>query len=111
MAKRRLKAVLDSCVPAPFRHSIAGHDVFTSHYLGLGGVQDKDLLDRLEGQFDVLLTCDRGIPWQQNFAGRKIAIVVLRANTNKLQDLLGLVPKLLATLDWVKPGDVVEIST
>lgn len=110
MARQTLKIVLNSCVPAPFRHSIAGHQVFTSHYLGFGDLQDKELLDRLEGKYDALVTCDRGIPWQQNFAGRNIAIVVLKTRTNKMQDLLGLVPKLLAVLDRVKPGEVLEVT-
>jgi hypothetical protein len=109
MAKRRLKIVLDPCVPSPLRHAITGHDVFTSHYLGLSRLGDTKLLDSIEGKFDILLTCDRNIPWQQNFARKNIAIVVLSANTNKLQDLLELVPKLLSVLDWVKPGQVIEV--
>lgn len=104
-----MKVVLDACVPGPLRNEIVGHEVVTSHYLGLSRFEDADLLNEIEGDFDVLVTCDRSIPWQNQFAGRRIAVLVLRAPTNKLQDLVKLVPALLEALAEVKPGEVREI--
>jgi hypothetical protein len=105
-----VKVVLDACIPRPLRDEIAGHEVVTSHYLGLSRLEDADLLDAIEADFDALVTCDRSIPWQNQFAGRKIAVLVLRAPTNKLEDLIELVPALLDALAEVKPGEVREIS-
>ena len=105
-----MKVVLDACVPQPLRHAIAGHEIFTAGFLGLSTLDDTDLLDAIEGHFDVLVTCDRGIPWQNRFAGRGISLIVLRARTNKLPDLLPLVPALLVALSEAKPGEVREIT-
>ena len=105
-----VRIVLDACVPQPLRAEIIGHEVFTSHYLGFDLLRDADLLNATEGNYDVLITCDRGIPWQNQFKGRSIAIVVLRAPSNKLQDLELLIPALLRVLPSLQPGEVCEID-
>jgi len=105
-----MKIVLDACVPVPFRHEIGGHDVVTSHYLGLSQLEDAALLDAIDGKYDAMITCNRSIPWQHRFAGRSIAIVVLCAQSNKLNDLVRLVPNLLRRLKHLKSGEVVEIG-
>ena len=65
----------------------------------------------MAGQFDVLVSVDKSIPFQQRLSKRPFAVVVLRARTNRLADLLPLVPALLKALDEVKPGEVREIRT
>ena len=105
-----MRIVLDACVPHPLRHDISGHHVATAHYLGLEALADTDLIDAIEGHFDVFVTCDRSIPWQNKFAGRLIAILVLRAPTNKLSDLWALVPEVLRVLPFLRPGEVREIA-
>lgn len=105
-----MKIVLDSCVPQPLRHHLTGHDVVTARFLKLNHLDDADLLNAIEGPYDVLVTCDRGIPWQNQFAGRGIAVAILRAPTNTLPDLLTLVPKLLEALPQLRRGEVREIG-
>ena len=105
-----MKVVLDACVPQPLRNAIQGHDVYTARYVGLSLLGDAELLNAIEGRYDVLVTCDRGIPWQNQFAGRRIALIVLRAPTNKLQDLVLLMPKLHQVLPTMQPGEVREIG-
>jgi hypothetical protein len=51
-----MKVILDECVPVPLRHAIAGHEVVTSHYMGLGKLRDGALLDEIDGKYDVLIT-------------------------------------------------------
>lgn len=63
----------------------------------------------MAGTFDVLVTCDRSLPWQQNLTGRAVAVVLLRAPSNRLPDLLPLVPELLRVLETIQPGDLREI--
>lgn len=106
-----MRVVLDACVPQPLRHELAGHDVVTAGYLGLAESDDGELLEAIQDQYDVFVTCDRSIPWQNAFAGRSIALIVLRARTNTLEDLLAVVPALLEALDEVKPGEVREVGT
>jgi hypothetical protein len=59
--------------------------------------------------FDVLITVDQNIPDQQNLAGRKIALMILCAPTNRLRDLMALVPAAISVLASIKCGDVVRI--
>lgn len=104
-----MKVVLDVCVPEPFRHHISGHEVVTARLLGLSSAEDGAVLSAVEGEWDVLVTCDRGIPWQSQFVGRDIALIVLCARTNKLQDLVTPTPDLLIALNSIEPGEVLEI--
>jgi hypothetical protein len=62
------------------------------------------------GRLDVLVTVDRSMPFQQRLDSRPFAVIVLRARTNRLADLLPLVPALLKALDGIKPGEVREIK-
>jgi hypothetical protein len=62
------------------------------------------------GHFDVLVTVDKSLPKQQRISDRPLAVVVLRAKTNRLVDLLPLAPKLRALLENTRPGQVYEIS-
>jgi hypothetical protein len=53
---------------------------------------------------------DRGMPYQQNLAGRAISLVVIRARSNRVPDLLPHVPAILAVLSSLKPGEVIQIG-
>jgi hypothetical protein len=68
------------------------------------------LLDAMAGQFDVLATIDEGIRFQQRLDDRPVALVLLRARSNRLPDLLPLVPALLQVVSEVEPGQVREIA-
>ena len=105
-----MRILLDTCVPQRLRLSLPEHEVRSARYAGLDGLLDGQLLSAIEGNFDVLVTCDRSIPWQQNMQGRKIAVVILEAVSNRLPDLLPLLPLLRIALDNVKPGHVEVIS-
>ncbi len=101
--------LLDACVPQDLRHGLSLHDTVTARYAGPAHLGNGKLLDAMSGKFDVLVTTDAKLPFQQNLAGRPLAVIVLRARSIKLQELLPLVPALLAALDIVQPGEVREI--
>ena len=61
-------------------------------------------------KFEVLLTVDRGFEYEQNLAGRKIAILIVSAESNRLRDLLPLVPDILVALESLQPGQVPRIG-
>ena len=74
--------------------------------MGWADLDDRPLLDAVAGKFDAFVTVDTNLPNQQRIDNRSFAVVVLRAKTNRLIDLLPLVPKLRATLKRLAPGQL-----
>lgn len=75
------------------------------------GKRNGDLLRAIVGHgFDVLLTVDRNIPYQQNLRAGGIALVVLASGGTTLSDLVPLMPSTLAVLATIKPGEMVEVT-
>ena len=106
-----MRILIDECIDERFRNSFPGHDCQTSRYAGLAGLKNGDLLAAAEtAGFDVLLTVDQGIEYQQNLSGRSIAIIILRAKSNRLADLLRLVPASLSCIESIRPGQIVRIG-
>ena len=105
-----MRLLLDACVPRKLRHDLAPHVVSTARERGWNRLQDGALLEVIAGEIDVLITVDRGLPYQQRISGRRLAVIVLRAKSNRLDALRPLVPALLQALDELRPGDVREIS-
>ncbi|WP_210191655.1 MULTISPECIES: hypothetical protein [Rhodomicrobium] len=84
-------------------------EVQTVRFAELHQCRDAELLDRMDGRFDLLVTTDANLRYQQNIPGRPFAVIVLRASSNRLADLLPLAPELLRTLQKVIPGEFREI--
>ena len=106
-----MRILIDECIDERFRNSLPGHDCQTARYAGLAGLKNGDLLVAADtARFDVFLTVDQGIEYQQNLAARKIAIIILRAKSNRLKDLLPLLPACLACIESIQPGDVTQIG-
>lgn len=102
-----MRALLDACVPERLRLSLQpALDVETARFAGVAQLLDRELLEAIEGRFDVLVTCDRSLAQQQRIDRWTLAVVVLRAPTNRLADLTPLVPSLLATIADIEPGEV-----
>jgi len=78
--------------------------------MGWGDLDNGDLLDAMMGLFDALVTVDKRLPQQQHVSDRPLGIVVLRAKSNRLADLLPLVPDLLAALAVLEAGGVKEVA-
>ncbi len=93
------------------RHDFSGHDCQTARYAGFAGLKNGDLLAAAEAAgFDVIVTVDQNIPHQQDVASRSIAILILRAHTNRLAHLKHNMPAALEALAVIKPGDVITLS-
>jgi predicted nuclease of predicted toxin-antitoxin system len=106
-----MRVLLDECIPRKFKLSLGGHDCSTVPEAGLAGKKNGELLALAEDQgFEVFLTLDRGLPYQQNLAGRHIAILQIRANSNRLADLLPHAAACRENLERVRPGDVLVIG-
>ena len=103
--------LFDECIDERFRLLFPLHDCQTARFARLAGLKNGQLLDAAEaGGFDVLITVDQSVPDQQNLAGRKIALLILRAPTNRLQDLKAIIPAALSALRTIQPGEVVRIE-
>jgi hypothetical protein len=106
-----MRILIDECIDERFRNSLLGHDCQTARYAGLAGRKNGNLLIAAEkAKFDVFLTVDQGIEYQQNLSGRRIAIIVFHAKSNRLKDLLPHVPVCLAHLESIQPGQIVRIE-
>ena len=75
-----MKILLDECVPWPMHRLLTGHTCSTVQGKGWGGIKNGDLLRRAEGEFNLFITSDQNIRYQQNLLGRRIAIVELSTN-------------------------------
>jgi hypothetical protein len=99
-----VKILLDECVDWRLARDIVGHDVKTARQMGWSTIKNGELLALAAGSFDVFVTVDRNLSFQQNLISFSIAVVVLHAKTNRLADLRPLVPSLLAAIAAAKPG-------
>lgn len=107
-----MRVLIDECIDERFRNYLPSHDCQTARYAGLAGLKNGDLLTAAEtAKFDVFLTADQGIEYQQNLTGRRIAIIIFRTNSNRLRDLLPHVPACLAHIASIRPGQIVRIES
>ena len=87
-----------------------GHDVTTVPEAGWAALKNGELLARAGPEFDAFVTVDRNLPLQQDLSRFSIAVIVLRASSNRVTDLRRLIPQLLTALPGAKPGAVTWIG-
>lgn len=100
------RVVLDNCVPRTLARHLGQLAVRRVEGYGWADVDDGPLLVLLEQVCDVFVTVDRNLPYQQQLGTRPFATIVLRARSNRLADLLPLVPRLMEIVPQVTPGSV-----
>jgi hypothetical protein len=105
-----VKILLDECVDRRFARELSGHDVKTVPEMGWATIKNGELLSLAENEFDIFVTVDRNLAFQQNLPNFNIAVAVLRAPSNRLADLKPLAPKLLSLLSSLKKGEAATIS-
>ena len=107
-----MKLLLDECVPRKVKFLFAdgGHECETVRDAGFSGKGNGELLALAEERFDVLITIDKNIRYQQNMTGRNIAVLIIRSASNDLDDIRPHVPHALLALQSVKPGQIVEVG-
>lgn len=103
-----MKILLDECVPRKFKRELPG-DVSTVSQRGWASITNGRLIALAETEFDVFITVDKGIQHQQRLASASLGFIVLRARSNRLPDLLPLVPQVLQVLTTINAGDVVQV--
>jgi len=106
-----MKLLFDECVPRTLKRPFvaAGHDCQTVREVGWEALTNGELLAQAEGSFDVLITVDKNLRYQQNLKNRLISILIFRAVSNDLDHLKQHVPSALIALESIKPGQIIEI--
>ena len=105
-----MRILLDECVPRRFRRELPEHEVRTVPEMGWASFKNGALLATASGKFDVLLTTDQRLSYEQNVSTLEIAVVVLVARRNKLDFLLPLVAELKSVLKEIKLGEVRRVG-
>lgn len=105
-----MRVLLDECVPRGLRTELPGHEVKTVAEAGWAGVKNGALLQLAATQFDVLLTVDRRLEYQQSFADLTIAVVVVEAPSNDIAVLRPLMSAVREALPNAKRGTVTHVS-
>jgi hypothetical protein len=105
-----VKVLLDECVDWRLLRDIVGHDVKTARQMGWSTTKNGELLAVAAKEFEVFVTVDRNLSFQQQVPAFDIAVIVLRAKSNRLSDLRPLVPQLLACIPVAKAGTVTYVG-
>lgn len=104
-----IRVLLDENLPRKLKWALEA-EVLTVPERGWGGIKNGRLLRLAASEFDVLLTMDRGMEYQQNLSGIDLCLIVLSAVSNDIDDLVPLAPSINAALSEVKPGLVLRVA-
>lgn len=106
-----MKVLLDECLPRRLKRDLGGHQVFTVPEMGWAGVKNGALLRLIQdAAFDVFVTIDGNLTYQQNLKDVNLAIIVLRAPDNTLESLRPLAPGILAAIQQISVGETTLVG-
>ena len=105
-----MKVLLDECVDSRLAEHLVGVEVVTVAARGWGGITNGKLLALAAPEFDAFVTVDRNLSFQQHLPKFDIAVILLTSKSNRVDDLVALVPKLLESLPTVRKGGVTAIG-
>lgn len=107
-----MKLLIDECAPRDLKLSLAthGHECHTVQEAGWSGKKNGELLALAEGRFEVFITLDKNLQFQQNLSGRNIAVLLIGARSNDFDDILPYIPECLSSLQAIQPGQVVHVG-
>jgi predicted nuclease of predicted toxin-antitoxin system len=105
-----VRILLDENLPVDLAAELTGREAASVAQLGWQGIKNSELLRRAQGRFEVLLTMDSNLEFQQDIAASEVAILVLVARSNRMAHLRPLVPSMLIALESVRPGELRKVS-
>ena len=103
-----MKVLLDEGVPGVIQKRLSHLPIFTVQQMGWRGVKNGALLDLMAGEFQVIVTADKNLPFQQNLLKRQIYAIVLP--TNRIRVVTSLLPKIESALAAVVPGQFLQLT-
>ena len=101
-----MRILFDHGTPAPLRHALSGHSVSTAYELGWATLDNGKLLEAAESEFDVLITTDQNLRYQQNLSGRRLALFILP--TTSWPRIRSHLEDIVAAVNGLRPGDFFE---
>jgi predicted nuclease of predicted toxin-antitoxin system len=105
-----VRVLLDENLPRGLKHDLVGHEVLTVPEVGWSGIADADLLQRAGARFEVLVTADRNLEFQQGVSAGSVGVVVLMVPNTRLQTVRSLVPAILVALETIRAATVVRLE-
>lgn len=105
-----MRILLDENLDWRLGRDLPGHTVEAVPRIGWAGLTNGQLFTHAESRFDVLITMDAGVAHQRNLGGHKIAVIILKARSNRLADTRPLMPKVLALLESLESGKAITVS-
>lgn len=105
-----MKILIDECLPRKLKAELTDHDVQTIPEVGWAGKKNGELLNLMSGIYDVFITVDSNMQYQQALAQAKIGFIVLSARNNKLATLIPLMSQVRSILETLETGQVIKVS-
>ena len=105
-----MRVLLDESLPRGLARELGGHEVDTVTAVGCAGLSNGELLTKATPTYDVFITMDANLPYQQVMSRFPIAVVLLRAKSNRLEDLRSLAPGMLDVLKSIKAGELRRVG-
>ncbi len=102
-----MKILIDECVPRSIKRSLTGHSAHTIQELGYSSYENGDLIRIAEDEFDLFITSDQNIRYQQNLTGRNLAILML--STNKGSIIKANRERIFETVNNMKPTEFIAL--
>jgi hypothetical protein len=105
-----VRILLDEQVPRRLARHLTGHQVRTVQQCGWAGLRNGALLARAVGNgFDIFITGDRNLEYQQNISALSLSVLVLAGRSNRFRDVLELLPSLMRAIQEARPGSVIRV--
>lgn len=104
-----MRILIDECLDWRLSRGLPGHTISSVQKMGWAGIKNGKLLELAEANFDVFITGDRNLSFQQNISSLRCAVIVLSAGSTQLKDTLPLMAQVLASLPSVQPGTVTRL--
>ena len=105
-----MRVLLDESLPHDLADELPGHDVRTVTGHGWAGLANGELLRRARVEFDVFVTMDQNLPHQQNLRALGMAVMLVHAKSNRLDDLRPLIPAILAGIPQIRAGELIRVG-
>ncbi len=104
-----MRLLLDECLPRTLKKEFRGHKIQTVPEMGWAGKKNGELLRLAEKEFDVFITLDQNLQYQQNLSKSSMAVVSLSVKNNRYESIEPLVSKALTALNYIQPGQIIRI--
>jgi predicted nuclease of predicted toxin-antitoxin system len=105
-----MKILIDECLPRKLKQTLPDHEVKTVPEAGWAGKKNGELLRLMTGVFDIFITIDSNLEYQQQLTGLRVSFVVLSAKNNKYDTLLPLMSEVRHILETIQPGQVIKVE-